>query len=345
MKFNLLILATQAFLAYFLVLWTHSLRKRFGLTFLYALLGGLTVIMSLVTDAGAAIEIFGITFMIGSTVFYTSLLLGVFVLYIFDGPVVARVAIFTIVFMSILTPLVSALVHYQVSLSGSDALLLIPKPTFRINLASVVTTALDLIFLAIIWELSGKKQLHLKLWKRAFFTLLEVMWFDVLLFTTGAFWGTPFFLSILKGNLASRFVISLFAFPALYFYISWQNKKYGNKLENRPILSILKEDSDVRSELNSAKQEIKLRKKTELEKEALIKKLTAALTKVNKLEGLIPVCSSCRRVRIEPEQKDQKSSWVSMENYISQETTAQISHGICPECAKIMYPEITEELE
>ena len=64
---------------YFLVLWAHSLRHRFGLAHFYALVGGLTAIMSWVTDAGVRVEIMGITFMVGSTVFYTSLLLSVFV--------------------------------------------------------------------------------------------------------------------------------------------------------------------------------------------------------------------------------------------------------------------------
>ena len=91
---EVIILIFEAMVIYFLVLWTHSLRNRFGLVYFYALIGGLTAIMSWVTDAGVVIQVAGITFIVGSTVFYTSLLLGVFVVYVFDGPKAARIAIF-----------------------------------------------------------------------------------------------------------------------------------------------------------------------------------------------------------------------------------------------------------
>ncbi len=344
-KTNLLILAAEALVVYFLVLFTHSLRKRFGLTFFYALLGGLTVTMSWITDAGVAINIYGITFMIGSTVFYTSLLLGVFVLYVFEGPTATRVAIFTIAGMSILTPLIAALIHFQTNLAGLEQFSAIPMPTLRINSASVLTTIVDLIFLALMWEILGKAQYNLKLWKRAFFTLLGVMWLDVLLFATGAFAGTPHYFSIIQGTLISRFFISIFAFPILYFYLSWQKKLSGTKLQNRPILSILKDEADIRTELNFAKQEIKLRIEAEVKNEALIKELKDALNKVEKLEDLVPICASCRKVRIEPQTPGEKTTWISMENYIVKKTTVELSHSICPECAKVMYPEIAEEIE
>ena len=108
---EVIILIFEAMVVYFLVLWTHSLRHRFGLVYFYALIGGLTAIMSWVTDAGVVIQAAGITFMVGSTVFYTSLLLGVFVVYVFDGPKAARVAIFIVVGISIMVPLIAVVLH------------------------------------------------------------------------------------------------------------------------------------------------------------------------------------------------------------------------------------------
>ena len=83
MEHELLILIVEAMSVYFLVLMAHSLRHRFGPVHFYALIGGITAIMSWVTDAGVGVEFGGITFVVGSTVFYTSLLLGVFVVYVF----------------------------------------------------------------------------------------------------------------------------------------------------------------------------------------------------------------------------------------------------------------------
>ncbi len=77
----------------------------------------------------------------------------------------------------------------------------------------------------------------------------------------------------------------------------------------------------------------------------LIQELKSVLDKVQKLEGLIPICASCRRIRIKSEKGEKEDSWISMENYIRQETSTELSHGICPECAKVIYPDLSQESE
>jgi PAS domain S-box-containing protein len=263
MGIEIAILMVEAVCAYLLVLGTHALRSRFGLGPFYALLGGLTAVMSWVTDAGVKAEAFGITFMIGSTVFYTALLLGVFVVYVFDGPPSTRIAIFTVAGVSILMPLIAAVLIAQLRLVGLVAPAAIPSPSLRINAASVLATVADLIFLAMAWELLGRPQLRLQTWLRAFLTLLGVMWLDVILFATGAFAGSPAYLSIMQGTLLTRLVISLFAFPFLYAYLNWQNRQAGVALEQRPILAILLQVAEARAELVVAQEEIARRKLAE----------------------------------------------------------------------------------
>ena len=299
--------------------------------------------MSVVTDSGAAVEVFGSTFMIGSTVFYTSLLLGVFVVYVFDGPVITRTAIFTIAGVSIFVPVVTALLQFQNSLAGVEQILNLPVPSLRVNSASVVATVMDLVFLGIAWEFLGRPHFRIKLWVRAFLTLLGVMWVDVLLFSTGAFLGTPYYLSIIQGNLTARFFFTLFSFPMLYFYISWQNKLSGLAIQSRPVLSIIKEVADVKEQLSRARREINLRKKAEKKNDILIHELQTALNKVEKLEGFISLCASCRRVRIKSSSEDEEEIWISMEKYIRKEIKSELSHGICPDCAKVMYPDLTND--
>jgi hypothetical protein len=51
MPYDSFILILEAMAIYFLVLWSHSLRHRFGIAHFYALLGGITAVMSWVTDA------------------------------------------------------------------------------------------------------------------------------------------------------------------------------------------------------------------------------------------------------------------------------------------------------
>lgn len=69
------------------------------------------------------------------------------------------------------------------------------------------------------------------------------------------------------------------------------------------------------------------------ERERLLKELQEALEKVKVLSGLIPICANCKQIR------DDKGYWNQIEAYISKHSDAQFSHGICPECAKRLYPE------
>jgi tetratricopeptide (TPR) repeat protein len=62
------------------------------------------------------------------------------------------------------------------------------------------------------------------------------------------------------------------------------------------------------------------------EKEMLIVELQQALANVKELNGLLPICSSCKKIR------DDKGYWNEVEKYVSSHTDAQFSHGLCPEC-------------
>ena len=59
---------------------------------------------------------------------------------------------------------------------------------------------------------------------------------------------------------------------------------------------------------------------------ARVKELEEALTKVKKLQGLLPICSYCKKVR------DDRDYWQQVETYVESRTDAQFSHGICPDC-------------
>ncbi len=337
MNSDLTVLILEALSVYLCVLWAHSLRRRAGLAPFYALLGGITAVMSWVTDAGVKVDVAGITFMVGSTVFYTSLLLGVFVVYVFDGPRATRIAILTVAGVSIMVPLIASVLHMQMKISGHAPLGYVPIPSFRINAASVFATVADLVFLAIAWEYFGKPSLKIQLWLRSFLTLLGVMWLDVLLFATGAFLESPHYFSIMKGTLLSRLIISIFACPFLYLYLNWNNRKMGITFENRPVLTILRELSEVQIELSLAQQEIEHRKRVEKEKEELIQELQRAISEVKILRGFLPICANCKKIR------NDEGYWQQIEAYIQERSEAVFSHSICPACVDLLYPELKQE--
>jgi uncharacterized PurR-regulated membrane protein YhhQ (DUF165 family) len=334
---EVVILILEAMVVYFIVLAAHSLRHRFGPVHFYALIGGITAIMSWVTDAGVAVELAGITFVVGSMVFYTSLLLGVFVVYVFDGPRATRIAISTIVAVSVMVPLIAAALHFQMGLVGNATISHVPLPSLRINSASVFTTICDFIFLAIAWEWLGKPVFNLSLWFRAFGTLLGVMWLDVVLFSTGAFAGTPHYIGIMTGTLVSRFFIAAFAFPFLYVYLRWQTNLPGVEIANRPVLAILRQVAEIRHELTVAEAEIERRKIVERERDKVIEQLEKAASEVKILRGFLPVCAICKNVR------DDQGYWSRIESYLKDHSEAEISHSLCPTCAKEHYGDVLDE--
>jgi hypothetical protein len=65
------------------------------------------------------------------------------------------------------------------------------------------------------------------------------------------------------------------------------------------------------------------------------KQLQTALENVKTLRGFIPICASCKKIR------DDKGYWNQIEVYIREHSEAEFSHGICPECMKKLYPDLS----
>ncbi|MBM9616893.1 hypothetical protein JWJ90_21760 [Desulfobulbus rhabdoformis] len=68
-----------------------------------------------------------------------------------------------------------------------------------------------------------------------------------------------------------------------------------------------------------------------------IAELEGALAHITQLEGILPICSHCKRVRLDGADPRKQESWVPIEAYLSKKTQAMFSHGICPECVTNFY--------
>jgi sigma-B regulation protein RsbU (phosphoserine phosphatase) len=64
-----------------------------------------------------------------------------------------------------------------------------------------------------------------------------------------------------------------------------------------------------------------------------VEELQKALDHIQTLQGIIPICSHCHKIRNDQE------SWERIENYIEHHSTARFSHSVCPECLDKYYPE------
>ena len=116
-----------------------------------------------------------------------------------------------------------------------------------------------------------------------------------------------------------RFVLSYGLVAALAYWFEYFRHSYRVGIERRTRALV---------------EEIKERVKIQKEREKLIEELQEALEKVRTLSGLLPICAHCKKVR------DDKGYWSQIEKYIQEHSEARFSHGICPECAKELYPEL-----
>jgi hypothetical protein len=62
--------------------------------------------------------------------------------------------------------------------------------------------------------------------------------------------------------------------------------------------------------------------------------LKNALAELKVLRGMLPICCNCKNIR------DDKGYWNKIESYIQEHSEAEFSHGICPDCAKKLYPDL-----
>ena len=71
-----------------------------------------------------------------------------------------------------------------------------------------------------------------------------------------------------------------------------------------------------------------------------VQQLEATLKQVKELQGLLPICSYCKRIR------DDHDYWEQIDTYVAEHSRAEFSHGICPDCyEKIVKPELEQFLK
>ncbi len=93
------------------------------------------------------------------------------------------------------------------------------------------------------------------------------------------------------------------------------------------------DENELRARLNVAVRMV--RTQTSLTDNIL--ELKEALEHVKTLQGIIPICMHCHKIR------NDKQAWDKLETYISKHSDAQSSHSICPDCLEEHYPEDGDE--
>ena len=114
-------------------------------------------------------------------------------------------------------------------------------------------------------------------------------------------------------------------------------RKDGSILDVSLSFSPIKDLADRIIGVSAIERNIEAHKREEAERLRLIGELTDALAKIKTLNGLLPICACCKKIR------DDRGYWQRIETYISEHTNAEFTHGICPECLQQNYPEYVRE--
>jgi hypothetical protein len=80
--------------------------------------------------------------------------------------------------------------------------------------------------------------------------------------------------------------------------------------------------------------DVSARKQLAAEREQIISDLQQALEQVKLLSGIVPICMYCKKIR------DDQGYWNQLEKFISENSAAEFSHGICPRCVKEKFPDV-----
>ena len=82
---------------------------------------------------------------------------------------------------------------------------------------------------------------------------------------------------------------------------------------------------------------LELKRARDREKE-LIASLQDALAKIKQLSGMLPICSHCKKIR------DAKGDWQPLEDYLEEHSNTKLSHGLCPDCVRELYPQLADKI-
>src|SRR5436190_14796163 len=110
-------------------------------------------------------------------------------------------------------------------------------------------------------------------------------------------------------------------------------RKDGQQIEVSLVVSPIKDADGRVIGASTVGRDISRRKEQERERLRLIDELTEALARVKTLSGLLPICSSCKKIR------NESGAWQQFDTYVREHSELKFSHGLCPECGIQLYPE------
>lgn len=255
-------LCLQTLILWFLVIFLHRKKNRFTLIPLYAYIAILTLLTHNLSDLNFAVVVNQWYLLISSFSFFTSLMLGILFLYLFEGPRATRLALITVLCTSFFYIGVVFFLSLQTDTSKWVVLSFEHLKYYFFSISAII---INIFFIPISWELLGKIKIFP--FTRIFFVIFSTLLLDSFIFVTGVFGSQQIYVSVLQANLIIRLVLALIMTPIISFYL--QREGYTEEGRDKPKVfwEILNFKSDLESKIQSLEeamgQEDKLKRELE----------------------------------------------------------------------------------
>jgi len=140
---------------------------------------------------------------------------------------------------------------------------------------------------------------------------------------------------IVDGIDAAEKIRALFNIPVIYLTAHADESTLQRAKTTGPAGYIVKpfKERDLQIGVEFALYKAKM----SAEKNHLVLRLQDALLKIKTLRGMLPICSSCKKVR------DDKGYWNQIEQYLREHSGVEFTHSLCPGCAKRYLQGIDED--
>ncbi|MFH2057655.1 MAG: response regulator [Pseudomonadota bacterium] len=122
--------------------------------------------------------------------------------------------------------------------------------------------------------------------------------------------------------------------PPVIFLTAYLNDEFMNRAKIIEPFGYLIKPVDSR-ELHSTIEITLYKASMEKERNELLEKLRTTQKELQKARSFIPICAKCKKIR------DDKGYWEEVEAYAAQNFSVSFTHGICPDCMSILYPEFS----
>lgn len=236
----LVYLGILTLVCWIVIIFLHSIKKSLTLIPLFTFISLSTLLGQYLSDLNYAVALGTFSLHVGTVAFFTSVLLGVLLLYLFEGPRGARLAMWvingtTVLYLAVIGLMSSMIETTTVNFTWQSVVS---------NFWSIVAVVLDVFFMGITWELLSRKK-GIPLFFRVFLVVLGTFILDTVVYITGAFSTIPAYTSILIGALEVRVILAFITSIFITLYLSAEGYKETGRDKPKNFWEILNFHSDL----------------------------------------------------------------------------------------------------